>query len=80
MDKNEIITELNRIFIDILENENIHLAESTNANDIEEWDSLTNVQLIVSIEKKFNIRFNPSEIRNWKNIGEMVHSIINKLC
>ena len=80
MDKNEIITELNRIFIDILENENIHLTESTNANDIEEWDSLTNVQLIVSIEKKFNIRFNSSEIRNWKNIGEMVHSIINKLC
>ena len=80
MDKNEIITELNRIFIDILENENIQLTESTNANDIEEWDSLTNVQLIVSIEKKFNIRFNSSEIRNWKNIGEMVHSIINKLC
>ena len=49
MDKNEIITELNRIFIDILENENIQLTESTNANDIEEWDSLTNVQLIVSI-------------------------------
>ena len=79
MDKNEIITELNRIFIDILENENIQLTESTNANDIEEWDSLTHIQLVVAIEKYFKVKFTTQEIQQWKNVGEICASINNRL-
>ncbi len=79
MNKNEIIASLNDIFIDALDNEDIKLTEETTANDIEEWDSLSHIQLIVAIEKKFKIRFSSSEIHGFKNIGDMSNAIATKL-
>ncbi len=57
----------------------ISLSPQTTADDIEEWDSLNHIQLVVAMEKKFKIRFNASEIRNWKNVEEMMRSIEDKL-
>jgi acyl carrier protein len=79
MEKKEILQKVNEVFIDNLDNENIVLTENTTADDIEEWDSLTHVQLVVAVEKKFKIRFNAKEIQNWKNVGEMIESINSKL-
>jgi len=79
MEKTEILKQFTEIFKDILDIDNIVLTTDTVANDIEEWDSLTHVQLIVAIEKHFKIRFLSSEIRSWKNVGEMIDSVINKL-
>jgi acyl carrier protein len=78
MEESGILDELNILFRDILDNDNIILVESTIANDIEEWDSLTHIQLIVAIEKKFKIKFGSMEILSWKNVGEMIQSIANK--
>ena len=79
MEKQEILQKINEVFIDNLDNDNIVLTESTTADDIEEWDSLTHVQLVVAVEKKFKIRFNAKEIQSWKNVGEMIDSIQSKL-
>ncbi len=79
MEISEILKKLNDIFIDVLDNENLKLTESTTANDVEEWDSLSHIQLIVALEKSFKIRFNAAEVRNWKDIGEMCQSIKSKL-
>ena len=79
MEKTEIINQFEEIFKDILDIEKVELKPETVAADIEEWDSLSHVQLIVAIERHFKIRFNSSEIRNWKNVGEMVDSVIEKL-
>lgn len=78
MDKAEILKEVNNIFVDILDNENIVLSEATTANDIEEWDSLSHIQLIVAIEKHFKIRFTSKEIQSWSNVGEMIDCIKGK--
>lgn len=75
----DTIQEFNTIFIDILDNDEIVLAEETTAEDIEEWDSLTHIQLIVAIEKHFKIRFTASEIEQYKNVGEMCQGVIAKL-
>lgn len=75
----ETIQEFNTIFIDILDNDEIILVEETTAEDIEEWDSLTHIQLIVAIEKHFKIRFTASEIEQYKNVGEMCQGVIAKL-
>ncbi len=80
MEREEIFSTLNNIFMDVLDlDEDIVLTDETSANDIEEWDSLSHIQLIVAIEKKFNIKFTSLEIMKWRNVGEMVNSIEEKL-
>lgn len=78
MEKNQILEEVQEIFREVLDNEEIVLANETTADDIEEWDSLTHIQLIVAIEKHFKIKFTSKEILSWKNIGEMVDCIAAK--
>jgi len=79
MDRNEILNTVNNVFIDVLDDDNLVLTEATTANDVEEWDSLNHIQLVVAIERQFKIRFASQEILSWQNIGEMVDSIAAKL-
>ena len=79
MDKNQILSEIENIFRDILDENDISISEDTTANDVEGWDSLTHIQIIVAIERFFKIKFSSKEIMSWKNIGEMIDSITLKL-
>ena len=79
MDKNEILSQVQDIFHDILDNESIVLTSETTANDVDDWDSLTHIQLVVAIEKHFKIKFKSIEILSWKNVGEMIVNIQDKL-
>jgi len=79
MDKSEILQEMQDIFIDVLDNTEIKLVESIMASDIEEWDSLSHIQLIVAIEKHFKIKLSAIEIMECENVGDMVDCIKRKL-
>ena len=79
MDKNEIRNQVQDIFRDILDEESIVLTDKTTANDVDDWDSLTHIQLVVAIEKHFKIRFKSMEILSWKNVGEMIDNIKGKV-
>lgn len=80
MERKEIFSKLNEIFEDVLDlDETPSLTDETTANDIDEWDSLSHIQLVVSIEKAFGIRFSSQEIMNWKTVGDTVDSICNKI-
>jgi acyl carrier protein len=79
MGKDQILETLTIIFRDVLDNETIQVRSETTATDIEEWDSLTHIQLVVAIEKHFKLRFTSAEIREWKNIGEMCVTILKRL-
>ena len=78
MDRSEILKQVQDIFRDILHDEEIVLEDSTTADDVEGWDSLTHIQLIVAIEKQFKIKFTSKEILSWRNVGEMLDSIAAK--
>lgn len=78
MEKQEILSQVEGIFRDILDDETIVLTDSSTANDIEDWDSLTHIQLIVAIEKHFRIKFTSREILSWNNVGEMIDCIAAK--
>lgn len=78
MGKNEILAKVQEIFQDVLDNEDIELNYETTADDIDEWDSLSHIQLIVAIEKEFRVKFTSKEIMSWGNVGEMIDNIINK--
>ena len=79
MERKDILSQIKDIFIDTLDNEEIVIEETTQATDVDEWDSLTHIMLVVAIEKNFKINFNSTEILSWKNIGEMVNCIEGKI-
>ena len=79
MEKAEVLAKVQEIFQDVLDNEDIELNYETTADDIDEWDSLSHIQLIVAIEKDFRVKFTSKEIMSWGNVGEMIDNIINKL-
>ncbi len=78
METKEILRQINTIFKDVLDVEDLVVTERTKAEDIDEWDSLTHIQLIVAIEKHFGLKFTSSEISNWKDVGEMITNIQTK--
>ena len=78
METSELLKKVECIFRDILDNDEIELSESTVADDIDEWDSLTHIQLVVAIEKEFGIKFTSREILSWNNVGDMIKTIRNK--
>lgn len=78
MERNDLLIQVNAIFIDTLDDEDVVIKEETTANDVEEWDSLTHIQLVVAIEKHFKIRFTSKEIQMWNNVGEMLNCIQEK--
>ena len=79
MERSEIFKKVNEIFCDDFDNEDTVLNDDTTADDVEEWDSLSHVQLIVAIEKAFGIKFTSNEILSWSNVGQLVDSIENRL-
>ena len=77
--RKEINKGLEEIFQETFEDEEIVLTDDTTAEDIEEWDSLANFNILMEIERKFKISFNLNEIEKLKNIGEMANLILKKI-
>lgn len=78
MSKEEIYSKLDEVFQDVFDDETIHVKPETTANDIEDWNSLEHINLVVAIETTFGIKFNMKEVTTMKNIGEMVDIILER--
>jgi acyl carrier protein len=76
MTKDIILEKINDIFKKVFDDEQITVGYSSSAMDIDEWDSLNNIQIVIAVEKEFKIRFQSSDIRGWNNVGEMCDSIL----
>ena len=67
------------VFRDVFDDESIVIEYDTTAKDIEGWDSLSNIELLVAIEKTFSrVKFNTGEVANLRNVGELVAAIKQK--
>lgn len=75
MEQDEIIRQLNEIFIDIFEEESITINKNTTSSDIESWDSLSHIQMITAVEKHFKIHFELNELLNFKTVGDLCYAI-----
>ena len=78
MDTQTIMNEMSLNYREIQKRENNVLNNETTAQDVERWDSLTNMQLINKIENKFNVRFTFRDIVKLKNVGDICHAILTK--
>lgn len=79
MTREEAYIKLNEVFRDVFDDETIEVNDATTANDIEDWDSLEHINLVVAVEKCFGIKFNMGEVAKLKNVGEMMDLILSKI-
>lgn len=70
---------LQEVFRNVFEDDEIEIADETTADDIDAWDSLTHVQLIVAVEKEFSLKFSTVEVMKLKNVGDFIALIEKKL-
>ena len=75
MTREEVFAKLNEVFRDVFDDEDIVVTDETTAADIEDWDSLEHINLMVEVEYAFGIKFNMGEINKMKNVGELVDII-----
>mgnify|MGYP000553663243 CR=1 FL=1 len=81
MDREIIMEKIQDIFRDVFDDEELIVADSTSSDDIEEWDSLSHIQLVVAVEKAFGLKLTSKEILSWEDVGEMalyMRSLLNK--
>jgi acyl carrier protein len=74
-----VLDRLNRVFRDALENDLIMLNPNTTAADIEEWDSLSHVRIVLAVEQEFKLRLKAGEISGLENVGAFVALLERKL-
>jgi acyl carrier protein len=79
MDQKQIYSELTSVFRDIFDDENMTLTPELTARDVDGWNSLTHINLIVAAENHFHVRFKTAEIESMQNAGHFVELIERKL-
>lgn len=71
--------KLNAIFCQVFDDDTLVITDEMTANDVDGWDSLSHMNLIIAVENGFNIRFGQKEILSFKNVGDLLKSIESKL-
>ena len=77
-DSLEMLQRLTPIFRDVLDNDDLIITPATKADDVDGWDSLAHIHLVVSIEKSFKMRFSAEEVSSLENVGGLVALIMKK--
>ena len=72
MTKQDILSAVQDIFRDNFDDDSLVITRETCADDIEDWDSLEQINLLTAIEKKFNIKFKLADVRDLKNVGDLL--------
>ena len=79
MDDAAIWARLTQIFRETFDDPQLTIGPETTADDVEGWDSVTHIQLLVAVEKAFGLRFNTGEVARLANVGEMVTLITQRV-
>ncbi len=76
--KEEVMQQLSTIFRNVFDDESLQITEATSAADIDEWDSLEQINLLVAIEKNFGIKFHIADVEGLENVGDMADLVLRK--
>lgn len=79
MTKEEVLSQVQDIFRSVFDDESLAVTRETAAKDIEGWDSMEHINLIVAMEKTFHVKFSIEEAGGLQNVGEMADLILKKL-
>lgn len=70
--------KLNRVFRDVVDDDTIEIFDAMTAADIDEWDSVTHITLVLAVEKEFGIRLNAVEVGKLDNVGVMIELLVRR--
>ena len=79
MSRGEILAKLTAVFRDVFDDDDLILTEATTRDDVEGWDSLANINIVVSIEDEFNISFSMDNIVDIKTVGDLADVVMEGL-
>ena len=79
MSNDEVMTKLTGVFRTVFGDDQLNLSRATTAQDVDGWDSLMHINLIVAVEREFKVRFTTREITGLKDIGEFMDVIARKV-
>ena len=77
--REEVFERVTDIFRDVFDDDELIISDSTNSEDIEDWDSLEHIQLIVGMEKEFKVKFDIKTVNSLENVGQMVDLILSMI-
>jgi acyl carrier protein len=70
--EDQILTRLTSVFREVFDDDEINLTPQMTADDVDGWDSLAHIRLILSVQKAFGIKFSPVEMSRLKNVGDLI--------
>ncbi|HTZ71383.1 MAG TPA: acyl carrier protein [Acetobacteraceae bacterium] len=73
-----IYADLTEVFNEVFMRDDMHLTPELTARDVQGWDSFKQIEIIVSVEDRFNIKLNTQEIDGLKNVGDLASVIVKK--
>jgi acyl carrier protein len=75
----DLLPEVQEIFRDVLDQPDLVITRESNASTVDDWDSLSHINLITAISKRYKIKFALGELESLKNVGEMLDLMQAKL-
>jgi acyl carrier protein len=75
MDEQQIYAQLSTVFEDVFDDDSVELTPQLSAKDVNGWDSVSHIRLILTVERKFKVKFSTSEIGKLENVGDLVSLI-----
>lgn len=78
MTNEEVITQIEPIFRDVLDQPGLKLTAESNAGNVDDWDSLAHISIVSAVEKQFKIKFTLAELQTLKNVGDMAELVRKK--
>lgn len=73
-----MLDRIRDVMIDTFDLDELELTRDTTANDVEDWDSLSHIRLVVALEREFGVKFSNAEIERLENVGDLVDAITTK--
>lgn len=74
-----IVTGLTSVFREVFDDDELELKPEMTADDVDGWDSLAHIRLVLSVQKAFGIKFSPVEMNRLKNVGDLITLTKDKL-
>jgi acyl carrier protein len=72
IERSEVMRRLTEVFQETFDDPGLELRDSMTAADVDEWDSLQHIVLVLAVEREFRIRLNPAEVGKLENVGRMI--------